>query len=94
MERRGAQRAHHLRRNAQDRAHRHWPVRVDPFFSKGPIEIFRNVNKVIVLNSEIIQSGDVDMIQLLRGNRFGFELFAHRHFQRRGGNHLHHHFFP
>ena len=80
MERRSAQRAHDLRRNAQDRAHRHWPVRVDPFFNKGPIEIFCDVNKVMVLNSEIIQGADVDMIQLLRGNRFRFELFAHRHF--------------
>ena len=94
IKRGGAQRAHHLRRNPQNRAHRHWPTRVHPFFRQGPLEIFCNVNEVIVLDSEIIQDGDIDMAQLLRRNRLGFEPFAHRGFQRPGGNDFHDHFFP
>ena len=94
MKRGGAERAHHLRCNAQDRAHRHRPIRVHPLFRRGSLEIFGHVDELIVLDSEIVQDRDVDVTELLRRNRLGFETFARRCFQRTAGNDLHQHFFP
>ena len=95
MDRGCAERAHDLRGNAQNRTDRHGSVRVDPFFGQGSFEIFRDVNQVIVLDSEIIEGGNVGMAQLLRRHRFGFEPSpAPAGFQGGGGNHFHHHFLP
>ena len=67
---------------------------VHPLFRWGSLKILPDVNEVIVLDSEIIQGGDIDMVQFPRRNRLGFEPFAHPRFQASRGNHVHHDFLP
>ena len=52
IERGCAQGAHDLRGNAQDRAHRHRAMLVHPFVRQRPLEIFRYIDKAIVLDSD------------------------------------------
>ena len=63
-------------------------MRVDPFFRAGSIEILSDVNQVIVLDSEIVESRNVNVIDLLRRERFRFELFSHGAFQGERWNHF------
>ena len=74
VERRRAHRAHHLQRDAQDRAGGHGAVLVHPFFRARPLEIFGDADELVVLDAEIVEGGNVDVVDLLRGNRFLLEL--------------------
>lgn len=77
---------HHLLRDPQDYADRHRSARLDPFIRGDAIEIFRHVNDLTVDDSEIVQDGNVDVLDPLRAFRFGFELLAHHAAQ---GRHRH-----
>ena len=74
LKRRGAKGAHHLQGDVQNCSHRHGPVRCHPRFRRNAIEIFRHVDEIFSVKCEIVELGNVDVINLLRGDCIGFDL--------------------
>ena len=70
-----SKRTRHLGSDAQDGARRHRALHLDPVFRGRAFEKFGDVKELVVVESEIAQDRDVDVIELLRGARFGCDLF-------------------
>ncbi len=66
--------AYDLQRDAQYHVYWQRPMSRDPILGRGAVKILTDANKLVLFESEIKESGDVDMIELFRCQRFGFKL--------------------
>ena len=85
------ERIHNLKADAQNCVGRHRAMRVNPGLCGFTFQIFGYKNQVIMLDSDVKNSGDVTVIELLRRPRAVFESDAFHLINTGEGNELHRH---